>query len=137
MRTDEGHLTTAVDSLAPIQSKRIRGKPCPWLTSDIKIAMNSRDQLLRKYRKTKTNTDFPTYKRMRNYVNSMVRTAKSQYHRTLLDQNANNPDKFWESIKQIYPNKSRNPLPTVFNDGTKHITDLNKICNLFASFFTM
>ena len=37
---------------APIINKRVRGKPCPWLTNDLKSKMNTRDKLLRKMRKT-------------------------------------------------------------------------------------
>jgi hypothetical protein len=128
-------LIKEIDSLAPVQSKRIRGKPSPWLTSEIKMAMNTRDRILRKYRKTKSNADFQAYKSLRNRVNSLVKNAKSQYHKSLLEQNANDPDKFWETIKQIYPNKPLNSMPAVFNDGTKSVTDLKEISNLFSAFF--
>ena len=36
-----------------IINKRVHGKPSPWLTSDLKSKMNTRDKLLRKMRKTK------------------------------------------------------------------------------------
>ena len=38
-------------NLAPVIKKRIRGKPSPWLTDELKKAMNIRDMLLRKSRK--------------------------------------------------------------------------------------
>lgn len=67
-------LTKAIDSLALVQSKRIRGKPSPWLSGEIKMVMNSRDKLLRKYRKTKLSTDFQAYKFLRNKVNHWQNT---------------------------------------------------------------
>ena len=97
--------------------------------------MNTRDRILHKYRKTKSNADFQAYKSLRNRVNSLVKNAKSQYHKSLLEQNANDPDKFWETIKQIYPNKPLNYMLAVFNDGTKSVTDLKEISNLFSAFF--
>ena len=42
---------------APIINKRVRGKPCPWLTNDLKSKLNTRDNLLRKMRKTKLQFD--------------------------------------------------------------------------------
>ena len=99
------------------------------------MGMNTRDRILRKYRKTKSNADFQAYKSLRNRVNSLVKNAKSQYHKSLLEQNANDPDKFWETIKQIYPNKPLNSMPAVFNDGTKSVTYLKEISNLFSAFF--
>ena len=71
-------LTKAINSLAQVQSKWIRGKLSPWLSSEIKMAMNTRDRFLCKYWKTKSNTDFQAYKSLRNRVNSLV-NAKSQY----------------------------------------------------------
>ena len=41
--------------------KNVRGKPCPWLTQDIKIKMIDRGHLLRKMRKTKLENDITAY----------------------------------------------------------------------------
>ena len=42
---------------AQIINKRVRGKPCPWLTNDLKSKLNTRDNLLRKMRKSKLQFD--------------------------------------------------------------------------------
>ena len=48
---------------APLISKRIKGKISPWLNRDIKKEMNSRDALQRKFRKTRSRTDFKNFKK--------------------------------------------------------------------------
>ena len=48
--------------------------------------MNERDKLLRKSHKSHIRAIKDEYKRKRNQVNSMIRTAKSNYTRTLLNK---------------------------------------------------
>ncbi|CAB4038162.1 Hypothetical predicted protein, partial [Paramuricea clavata] len=59
-------ISSCFDKLASIIKKRIRGKPSPWLTDEIKKAMNTRDILLRKSRKTKFESDIIAYRKKRN-----------------------------------------------------------------------
>ena len=57
------------DHHAPNITKKVKGKPAPWLTDELKDLMNQRDKLLRKSRKSKTISDVAAYKRKRNQVN--------------------------------------------------------------------
>ena len=41
------------DKHAPIKVKKVRGKPCEWLSRDLKKVMIYRDRVLRKARRTK------------------------------------------------------------------------------------
>ena len=114
----------------PIITKWIRGKPCPWLNEEIKSEMNKRDQLYRKWIKSKKPSAKQKYRDKKNLVNTMIRSAKSYYSRELLRESANDCYKFWKSIKKIYPcssNKAPN-LPSFIVDG--YLTDdKDKIVN--------
>ena len=77
-------LLVCFNKVAPIQQKRIKGKVTPWLTRDITIRMNIRDQLLRRYRKHKVPDDWDKYKKERNSVNRLIKKAKSSHHKKLL-----------------------------------------------------
>ena len=57
---------------APIITKRVKGRHCPWLTLEIKTQMNIKDQLLRKARKSKRKGDRELYKYSKNSCNNMV-----------------------------------------------------------------
>ena len=72
---------------APEFDKKVGGKPCPWLTRDIKTKMIDRDRFLRKMRKTKFGNDITAYKMRGNEVNICLRKAKSKYYQNLLDEN--------------------------------------------------
>ena len=96
------YLTQIFHRHASIITRNVKGKPALWLTKDLKAHMNECDNLLRKSRKTKTDSDINAYKRKCNFVNVQMRKAKSSYHKDSLQNNAHDPDKFWKSIKSIY-----------------------------------
>ena len=80
------HITSTSNIHAPIITKRVKGKPAPWLNDHIKGQMNDRDRLLRKKRKTKTDFDKNAYRLKQNHVNIILRNAKSSYHQKLIER---------------------------------------------------
>ena len=53
--------------------------------------MNTRDQVLRKARKTNKECDWSSYKRVKNLCNNKVKQAKQKYQKDLLFENRNKP----------------------------------------------
>ena len=122
---------------APIITKRVKGKPAPWLSVELKKLMNKRDSLLHRYRRTKENQDFFLYKQKRNKVNRALRQAKSQHRKNLLDENQNKPESFWRVINSLYPMKSSsNTTCQSFEVHGQVLTDADKISNAFCRYFT-
>ena len=103
----ENILLRAFDNQAPRITKRAKGKPCPWMSMDIRKTMTERDKLLRKSRKSKSENHVSGYKRLRNQVRIMIRQAKSTYNKTLLRENSSSPEAFSKSIKSIYSIKNK------------------------------
>ena len=129
-------ISSCFDKLAPIIKKRIRGKPSPWLTDEIKKAMNTRDILLRKSRKTKFESDIIAYRKKRNEVNSLLNKAKQAYYKDLLNETSNNLDSFWSVIKKLYPNNPSKSSPPMFKIGSINTSDPLTISNGFCSYFS-
>ena len=75
---------------APIVKKRVKGKPAPWLTTNIKSAENERDRLLRK--DGKTNSDFDR----RAYKNKRPSKSKSSYNTKLIKESSSQRDQNFE-----------------------------------------
>ena len=59
------------------------------LTSEIKQKIRERDYYLRKARRSNTENDWSTYRRLRNSVTSAIRNSKANYNRTILRENMN------------------------------------------------
>ena len=122
-------LQNLFDKHAPIKTKTARGKPAPWLKGDLKKIVDEKNRLLRKARKTKADEDWVTYKQARNRCNGKIKEAKRKYHRNLIDENKLNPRKFWETIKSIFPSKSKSYVPNM----TK--SKIQKYVNSFSNYF--
>ena len=65
-----------LDKHAPLQKKNIKSKSTPWITSNIKNMISTRDKFKRKAMTTKLKTDWENYKRMRNDTSLQIRQAK-------------------------------------------------------------
>ena len=129
-------LQRCIDKHAPLISKKVKGRLCPWLTPDVRKEMNLRDGLLRKARPTNQEIDWSSYKRQRNRVSGLVKKCKSTYNRDLLKDCADSPDKFWAAIKKLYPTKLPSEQGSAFVINGSKSTDKSFIANSFCEYFS-
>ena len=61
---------------------------------------------------------------------------KNRYYNDLLKENSRNPKKFWSTIKEIFPNKSKKCIGRSFHVDGKLTTHSHNIANAFGSFFS-
>ena len=90
-------------------------------------------------KKSKSETDWSLYKRLRNHCTKIIRKAKNLFHRTLLREKSNSPQSFWSCIKRIFPtngtvSNNTNTVPFIRYDGKTAETPKEK-ANVFANFF--
>ena len=132
-------LKETLDKHAPFITKRIKGKPSPWMTEDLKKHMNTRDQLRRRAKNSKGNAyAWQIYRQKKNFVKNEIIRAKRHHFKNELRENAKNSNKFWKIIKEIFPVKSKSSIiAKSFNltDG-KSTTDKNLISNGFCKFYS-
>ena len=123
---------------APIRHKVLRGIICPRLTSATKKLMNERDSFLRKARKTGSEVDWSTYRRLRNQVSNRIKIEKRRYQRNEIQDNLANPKSFWRAMKSIFPNKERksSTVQSIITDEGETITSKRTIVEKFNIFFT-
>ena len=99
---------------APIKSKRIKHpKLPPWLTSDIMQAMGVRDRL-------KKTGQIPEFKKQRNKVKHLVRTAKKKYFEKLVGREKNTST-IWNAVHKIMNtsrHKKNNKESNVYDPNT-------------------
>ncbi|KAJ4451108.1 hypothetical protein ANN_02548 [Periplaneta americana] len=72
------------DKHAPLKTRRVGRHPAPWMCDAIKLLMTDRDTAYRKYRRSKDELDFNTYKVLRNKCNQAVRNAKLRHAHSLI-----------------------------------------------------
>lgn len=112
---------------APIRTVRVSKPKSPWLTDTITIMRKERDRALRKYKISKSEDDFRSYKTLRNLTLSSIRREKKAYIDSVF--NDNNPRKTWTTLRD---------LNVKFDDTVsipEHLKDVDTINNYFASVF--
>ena len=77
--------------LTNVINKHVRGMQNPWMSKDIKTKMNTRDYYLRCAKRTNSENDWSSYKRIRNQVSYLIRQAKANHIRSLFRENCTNP----------------------------------------------
>ena len=115
--------------------KRVRGKPSPWISGELKRCIRERDYQLRKARRTNKNEDWATYESLRNSVTRSIKRAKSNYNRKLIEENMQDPKAFWKTIKKIMPGESKE-VSSSFKINGEICTGNKQIAASFDSFFT-
>ena len=60
-------IRSCLDSIVPKITKRICGKPCPWMTPDLKQEMAERDRLQRRHRTSKLPAHKADYNRKKKH----------------------------------------------------------------------
>ena len=94
-------LLSVVDKHAPFKRRRIRNKPSPWLTCEIRQLLNYRDQFKRHAIRTKLLEDWEKYKNIINCCNNKIKKAKVDYYQNKFRQSAGNPKEIWNTMPLI------------------------------------
>ena len=123
-----------LDKHAPLQHKKIRSNKVPWMTSDIKKLMNTRDNFKRKAILTNNENDWLIFKTTRNKVNIELRNAKKDYYFSKIADQKFNPKKAWKSINSLLGRQNK---PTVINQlGENNFTNHEDIAEGFNEYFS-
>ena len=128
-------LKDTIDRHAPFVTKLVKRKKSPCMLREIKRHMNIRDQLYRKARKSKKQLDWVLYECKRNFVKNEIQRTKNNFISKELRDTSNKPDKFWNTLKKLYPTKSKSSkLMTSFRTiDNKILTEKQSIAQFFYS----
>ena len=114
---------------APIRSIKVRGKPNPCITEEIRELMKSRNV----WRKTAHRTNDPhawsTYKNLTHQVRKSIRAAESEFIKDQIQNNPRNTNCIWKAIRLCIPKRSVSPK--VYSKEDKIVADTFN--NFFAS----
>ena len=84
-----------------------------------------------------SNGNYKKYKRQRNKVNNLIKRAKQNYNKNVLDENTKNATSFWRTPKSIFPTKPKSKLTsTAFKVNKADISNKETIANGFRQFFS-
>ena len=87
------------DIHAPVRAKRVTKVCKPWITPNIKLLMKERDRAKTMYRRERGDTHWRTYKDLRNFTTTCIRSEKKAYFEHLT--RTSKPETIWRSLKMF------------------------------------
>jgi len=100
-------LSNAINEIAPMIEKRIKGNSKAWFGNEIIQSINTREKLKQVFDKSKLQVDYEKFKKQRNLVQSLIKYKKSNYIKDKLNDNIKNPKELWKTLKSLgIPTKS-------------------------------
>ena len=118
---------TCLNAHAPVKTVKLKHKPNPFITDDIKDLMKTRDSMHRKARKTGAVNDWQAFRDLKKEVKSILRKAEIEHFNEQICANKNNTGAIWKTIRKALHEKS---------SCTTHYTkDPSILANEFNQFF--
>ena len=114
-----------LDRHAPLKTIRLRGRPNPYITNEIRDLMATRDGWKHKFKQTKDPLAWTSYKSYFRQVKRKIRLAEKEFMEQQIKENRNT-NTMWKVICSCIPKKSA--LQSSFS------LDVNTVANEFNNF---
>ena len=125
------------DKHAPRRTIRVRNKPSPWITSEIKQQMLFRDKLKKKAIKSNIVEDWKTYKIFKNKLNKQVKYTKRRFYKQEIEKKSGDSKGTWKILNDLMNRKSKNTQISEIKISPLEITSNPKeIANHLNKHFT-
>jgi hypothetical protein len=99
------------DKHAPIKTMRLKQRLNPWMTNEIIKMMYKRDYIKQQADKNKCGKLYEEYKRIRNYINTKIKQAKSDYFNGEFFKHMSNSKTQSKLFKQALNKKNNSTIP--------------------------
>ena len=143
LRTDDielaGDIFTQIfnrilDHHAPVKVIQNRKNYVPYISEDIHKAMEERNELKKEAAKTGDNDTFNKYKKKRNDVSRLLKSAESKHYTEKFSNHEVDSKETWKASFEIL-GKSRSDFPSQMMFGSRLVSKPIEIANELNKFF--
>ena len=124
-----------IEKHAPLRQIRVSEKYCPWINSDLKNLIRTRDRLKRSAVKHKSQHLMNSYKQYRNQANALNKKLKKQYFSDKINKNKGNMKDSWQTINQLLNKRSQSTNIVSLKESNQTIFDKQRISNKMNEYF--
>ena len=97
----EDIISTYADHYCPIKKIRVRNDSPNWFTKELVEEIYHRDRLYKGAKLSQDTSDWDKYKKKKNEVKKLIFQAREEYIKGRLEEDRNDPKKFWRSINKL------------------------------------
>ena len=115
----ENIIESHVDKFCPLKQIRIRSDSPQWFTKELIQEIFHRDRLYIKAKSTNDKNDWIFFRHKKNEVKKLINQAREEFVKVELEQDKNDPKKFWRSINTLTglgKGKSKKSLSEIITD---------------------
>ena len=113
--------SSILDQHAPIKTFKVRGKPNPCITDNIRALMKTRDNWRKEARKRNDPMAWTAYRNLRQEVKREIKVAEREFFTEQIQRNPSNTNSIWKAIRHIIPKKSTSQR--IFSKDNKVVAD--------------
>ena len=128
-------ITEILDVMAPLKTIQVRTNYLPWMSDVTKENIKLRNELHKKAKDTKLETDWKQYRKLRNNINNTIKQEKIDWQAHKLKTFKKDSKSIWKNVKNWLGWKS-NGSPTQLMDelGVMH-SKPEKVANIQNDFY--
>lgn len=120
--------TDVLNRHAPIKTFKLKHKPSPFMTPELKQSIEMRNKAHKKARQSNSVEDWESFNTLKRAVKRGFRQSERDYYNTEIKSNKENRGSIWKTIRRAMPTKS--------NDHLQYTKDTSVLANEFNEFFT-
>eukprot|EP00795_Rhopilema_esculentum_P017109 gene17109-8626_t len=119
------------------RQERLKIEPThsPWITTEVRKALNRRYRLLCKWQRTKAQHDHDSYKKARNFAKKSLKSAESNYWKAEFRKTDNSKD-FWNTVRRVERKRTNKKIGPIEDDNVVIKTDDTIKADLIKDYFT-
>ena len=138
---DQCHFITTLykqilEDHAPIKTKTIKTRQCPYMNSSWRRAVFKKHQLYNRFAKCRTRINWNLYRKQRNLCQKLKRDSLKNYLQEKCVNSKSEPRKFWETVKPYFTDKSKEQGALQLIDGNNLVNDPKKVAQLLNDKFS-
>ncbi len=114
-----------LDKHAPIKRVKLRARPDPFVTDEIKVLMQTRDEWRKLAGKTNNPNAWSSYRLLKRQIKHELREAEKEYVAKQIKENPNDSGCLWKVIRSCLPKKAAS-VKTFVKDEKVIANDFNK-----------
>ena len=115
------NITLSLDVLCPVKQLIVVDTKPRWLSNALLLQMRERDKAFKKARRTQLSADWNIAKLLRNNLSTGIKIAKSNFVKTELEKNRNNPRKFWNQLNELLPTSKNEDIQELHDEITSEV----------------
>ena len=125
-----------LDTHAPLKTKIIKTRQCPYMNSTWRKAIFKKHQLHNRFLKSRTRQNWQSFRKQRNLCEKLKRNSIRQYMNEKCAISKSEPKEFWQTISPYLSDKNKSSEGLQLIEGDMLLSDAKNVADLFNEKFT-